>query len=100
METKSFIFLFFFCALVIRSMTTESSKDEKQIGATKEFQNKIGFDYKKPWTTWSYYRKQGKGGKGGKNSEFGSGGNGVEEGAQGEGEENEDKNDKGIELEG
>ncbi|CAL5197083.1 unnamed protein product [Lathyrus oleraceus] len=94
MKNKSFIFVLFSWALVnIFVMTIESSKDEKQFGATHEFQNKIGVDYKKPWLTWNNYKRSGMGEKGGKKVELGSGetgsvGNGGEGGAQGEDEQN------------
>lgn len=63
------------------------------VGATHEFQNKIGVDYKKPWLTWNNYKRSGMGEKGGKKVELGSGetgsvGNGGEGGAEGEDEQN------------
>ncbi|CAL5197084.1 unnamed protein product [Lathyrus oleraceus] len=100
METKSFISMFFPCALVIIFVVAiESSKDEKQFGETKEFQNKIGFDIRKSWTTWHDFPRNRKRSKGGKKGELGSCGtgsigNGGEGGAQGGGEQNGGEKDK------
>ncbi|XP_058744526.1 uncharacterized protein LOC131638828 [Vicia villosa] len=106
METKSFMSVFFSCAMVIIFVVAiESSKDEKQFGETKEFQNKIGFDCRKPWTTWHDFPNNRRRGKGGKKVEIGSCGTGSigkngEEGAQGGSEQNGGEIDIGIKPEG
>ncbi|CAL5197080.1 unnamed protein product [Lathyrus oleraceus] len=99
MKIKSLISVFFSCALfIIFIVEIESFKDEKQFGATKEFQSEILYHYNKPWTLFPGHQKSPKKAKGVKKGEVPSGQTGSiekdsEGGAQDEGEQNKMIND-------
>ncbi|CAL5197076.1 unnamed protein product [Lathyrus oleraceus] len=86
MKIKSLIFVFFSYALFIISIVAiESLKDEKQVGAAKEFQSEILYRCDRPWTFTRSYPKITKDGKVVKKGEVVSGGTGsIEKGGEGE----------------